>query len=134
MNPGQAGLTSSSRTASLAPSSKPTGPPGPAPLGKETLDRANNTGACSSGRPAWKGTRCSPPNPKTAVGLHRAAYLLYTLRESLGRTGVLVVGPNPAFIRYVARATSDGPSCHAALYKVGALAEEGARFEDEEAQ
>lgn len=38
---------------------------------------------------------------KTVVGLHRAAYLLYTHREQIARSGVLVVGPNPLFLRYI---------------------------------
>ena len=38
---------------------------------------------------------------KTAVALHRAAYLLYTHRDRLARRGVLVVGPNPTFLRYI---------------------------------
>lgn len=42
-----------------------------------------------------------PGTGKTAVGLHRASWLLYTHRERLGRSGVLVVGPNPTFIEYV---------------------------------
>ena len=42
-----------------------------------------------------------PGTGKTAVGLHRASYLLYTHRDRLGRTGVLVVGPNPTFMEYV---------------------------------
>ncbi len=42
-----------------------------------------------------------PGTGKTAVALHRAAYLLYTHREQLARTGVLVVGPNPVFLRYI---------------------------------
>ena len=42
-----------------------------------------------------------PGTGKTAVGLHRAAWLLYTDRD-LGRQGVLVVGPNETFIRYIA--------------------------------
>src|SRR3954447_17510324 len=41
-----------------------------------------------------------PGTGKTAVGLHRAAWLLYTNPE-LGRAGVLVVGPNETFIRYI---------------------------------
>ena len=44
----------------------------------------------------------APGTGKTAVGLHRAAYLLYTYRERLHRAGVLVVGPNAAFLRYIA--------------------------------
>jgi DNA helicase IV len=42
-----------------------------------------------------------PGTGKTAVALHRAAYLLYTHRERLARRGVLVVGPNPTFLRYI---------------------------------
>ena len=38
---------------------------------------------------------------KTAVALHRAAYLLYTHRDRLARRGVLVIGPNPTFLRYI---------------------------------
>jgi DNA helicase IV len=40
-----------------------------------------------------------PGTGKTAVGLHRASYLLYTHRSELRR--ILVVGPNPAFMEYV---------------------------------
>lgn len=43
----------------------------------------------------------APGTGKTAVGLHRAAYLLYTHGSQLARTGVLVVGPNRAFLRYI---------------------------------
>jgi DNA helicase IV len=42
-----------------------------------------------------------PGTGKTAVALHRAAYLLYTYRERLSRNGVLLVGPNPLFLRYI---------------------------------
>jgi len=42
-----------------------------------------------------------PGTGKTAVALHRAAYLLYTHRDLLARTGVLVVGPNAVFLRYI---------------------------------
>ena len=41
----------------------------------------------------------APGTGKTAVGLHRAAYLLYLHRERLRRSGVLVVGPNRAFLQ-----------------------------------
>jgi DNA helicase IV len=44
-----------------------------------------------------------PGTGKTAVALHRAAYLLYTYRFPLERQGVLVVGPNPLFLRYIER-------------------------------
>jgi DNA helicase IV len=43
----------------------------------------------------------APGTGKTAVGLHRAAYLLYLHRERLRRSGVLVVGPNRAFLHYI---------------------------------
>ncbi|MHB8191003.1 MAG: HelD family protein [Ferrimicrobium sp.] len=43
----------------------------------------------------------SPGTGKTAVALHRAAYLLYTYRWRLERQGVLVVGPSRSFVRYV---------------------------------
>jgi DNA helicase IV len=42
-----------------------------------------------------------PGTGKTAVALHRAAYLLYTHRDRLARSGVLLVGPNPLFLRYI---------------------------------
>ncbi len=44
----------------------------------------------------------APGTGKTAVGLHRAAYLLYTHPDRLKRGGVLVIGPNRAFLSYVA--------------------------------
>src|SRR3982751_4375159 len=43
----------------------------------------------------------APGTGKTAVGLHRAAYLLYLHRERLKRSGVLIVGPNTAFLHYI---------------------------------
>src|SRR4051794_20831038 len=42
-----------------------------------------------------------PGTGKTAVALHRAAYLLYSHRDTLSRSGVLVVGPNAVFLRYI---------------------------------
>jgi DNA helicase IV len=50
------------------------------------------------------GTVCvqgGPGTGKTAVGLHRVAYLLYAHRERLARTGTLVVGPNASFLHYI---------------------------------
>ncbi|GGQ34260.1 HelD family protein [Streptosporangium pseudovulgare] len=50
------------------------------------------------------GTVCvqgAPGTGKTAVGLHRAAYLLFTHREKLARSGVMIVGPNRAFLAYI---------------------------------
>ena len=43
----------------------------------------------------------APGTGKTAVGLHRAAWLLYAFRERLARTGVLVIGPNRAFLDHI---------------------------------
>ncbi len=42
-----------------------------------------------------------PGTGKTVVALHRAAYLLYTYRKQLARRGVLIVGPNRTFMRYI---------------------------------
>ena len=42
-----------------------------------------------------------PGTGKTAVALHRVAYLLYSHRERMARSGVLLVGPNPGFLDYV---------------------------------
>ncbi|WP_277441222.1 AAA family ATPase [Streptomyces sp. SPB162] len=50
------------------------------------------------------GTVCvqgAPGTGKTAVGLHRVAYLLYAHRERLARTGTLVIGPNQSFLQYI---------------------------------
>ena len=50
------------------------------------------------------GTVCvqgAPGTGKTAVGLHRVAYLLYAHRERLARTGTLVIGPNRSFLHYI---------------------------------
>ncbi|QKT09107.1 AAA family ATPase [Gordonia sp. X0973] len=44
-----------------------------------------------------------PGTGKTAVALHRAAYLLYTHRDLLARSGVLILGPNPEFLRYISQ-------------------------------
>ncbi|CAM5401991.1 HelD family protein [Streptomyces fumanus] len=44
----------------------------------------------------------APGTGKTAVGLHRAAYLLYTHPQRIRRGGLLVLGPNRAFLRYIA--------------------------------
>jgi DNA helicase IV len=43
----------------------------------------------------------APGTGKTAVGLHRVAYLLYAHAQRLGRGGVLVIGPNQAFLAYI---------------------------------
>ena len=43
----------------------------------------------------------APGTGKTAVGLHRAAWLLYAFRDRLSRSGVLVIGPNRAFLEHI---------------------------------
>ncbi|MEU6218351.1 ATP-binding domain-containing protein [Streptomyces sp. NPDC047022] len=55
-------------------------------------------------RGGLSGTVCvqgGPGTGKTAVGLHRVAYLLYAYRERLARTGTLVIGPNKSFLHYI---------------------------------
>ncbi|MFD8380725.1 HelD family protein [Streptomyces sp. NPDC059679] len=50
------------------------------------------------------GTVCvqgAPGTGKTAVGLHRVAYLLYAHRDRLARSGTLVIGPNRSFLHYI---------------------------------
>jgi DNA helicase IV len=43
----------------------------------------------------------APGTGKTAVGLHRVAYLLYAHRDRMRRGGVLVIGPSAAFLDYI---------------------------------
>ena len=43
----------------------------------------------------------APGTGKTAVGLHRVAYLLYAYKEQVRRRGVVMVGPNRAFLSYI---------------------------------
>lgn len=45
----------------------------------------------------------APGTGKTAVALHRAAYLLYTWRELLEKSGVLIIGPNDRFLSYISQ-------------------------------
>ncbi|GAA3055415.1 HelD family protein [Actinokineospora globicatena] len=57
-------------------------------------------------RAPWRGVTeitGGPGTGKTAVALHRVAYLLYRDRRRMGGTGVLVVGPSPAFTSYISR-------------------------------
>ncbi|WP_114722884.1 ATP-binding domain-containing protein [Rhodococcus sp. AG1013] len=44
-----------------------------------------------------------PGTGKTAVALHRAAYLLYTYRQQLEKAGVLIIGPNATFLDYISQ-------------------------------
>ncbi|MGB3444334.1 MAG: UvrD-helicase domain-containing protein [Actinophytocola sp.] len=57
-------------------------------------------------RAPWKGVTeitGGPGTGKTAVALHRVAYLLYRDRRRMGGAGVLVIGPSPAFTSYISR-------------------------------
>ena len=54
-----------------------------------------------SGLPGVLVVQGGPGTGKTAVALHRAAFLLYTHREQLSKRGVLIVGPNATFLRYI---------------------------------
>jgi DNA helicase IV len=57
-------------------------------------------------RAPWKGVTeitGGPGTGKTAVALHRVAYLLYRDRRRMGGSGVLVIGPSPAFTSYISR-------------------------------
>jgi DNA helicase IV len=61
-----------------------------------------------------------PGTGKTAVALHRAAYLLYTHRH-LAERGVLVVGPNPTFLGYISQVLPGLGETNVLLRTVGAL-------------
>ncbi|MEV6804101.1 AAA family ATPase [Streptomyces sp. NPDC051132] len=66
----------------------------------------------------------APGTGKTAVGLHRAAYLLYTHPRRLQRSGLLILGPNRTFLRYIAEVL---PSLGEAGVRQSTLLEEIAR-------
>ena len=59
----------------------------------EIIRRAAATTMCVQG---------APGTGKTAVGLHRAAWLLYNYAEHLRKSGVLIIGPNEGFLSYIA--------------------------------
>src|SRR5919107_159105 len=56
-----------------------------------------------SGLPGVLVVQGGPGTGKTAVALHRAAYLLYTYRAQLTKQGVLILGPNATFLRYISQ-------------------------------
>ena len=62
-----------------------------------------------------------PGTGKTVAALHRAAYLLYTHRRVLERRGVLIVGPNPSFLRYVSDVLPSLGETDAVMRTVGEL-------------
>ncbi|MDO5031799.1 AAA family ATPase [Corynebacterium sp.] len=62
-----------------------------------------------------------PGTGKTAVALHRVAYLLYTHREQLASTGVLIVGPNRTFLDYISRVLPELGETGVVLSTIGTL-------------
>lgn len=62
-----------------------------------------------------------PGTGKTAVALHRVAYLLYTWREQLAKTGVLVIGPNPVFLDYISHVLPELGETGVVLSTIGDL-------------
>ncbi|WP_396349514.1 HelD family protein [Corynebacterium sp.] len=62
-----------------------------------------------------------PGTGKTAVALHRVAYLLYTHRELLSATGVLIVGPNSSFLDYISRVLPELGETGVVLSTIGGL-------------
>jgi DNA helicase IV len=75
----------------------------------------------------------APGTGKTAVGLHRAAFILYRMREARARGGVLVVGPNRAFMRYIERVLPSLGETTVVQSPVDALASVHVRTDDESA-
>ncbi|MBB4714234.1 DNA helicase IV [Streptomyces luteogriseus] len=68
----------------------------------------------------------APGTGKTAVGLHRAAYLLYTHPQRIRRGGLLILGPNRTFLSYIAEVL---PALGETGVRQSTLAEEIARCE-----
>lgn len=66
----------------------------------ETIQREQDTIIRSTHRGVLV-VQGGPGTGKTAVALHRAAYLLYTYRKQLDKAGVLVIGPNATFLDYI---------------------------------
>jgi DNA helicase IV len=71
-----------------------------------------------------------PGTGKTAVALHRAAYLLFTHRHRLERDGVLVIGPNQLFLRYISQVLPALGESGVALSTVSGLVDVRVRGED----
>ncbi|MEU8132894.1 HelD family protein [Streptodolium elevatio] len=63
--------------------------------------------------------RGGPGTGKTAVALHRVAYLLFRHRQRFGSRGVLVVGPNPRFTAYIERVLPSLGEGGAVLHSLG---------------
>ncbi|WP_214414973.1 HelD family protein [Sphaerisporangium fuscum] len=62
-----------------------------------------------------------PGTGKTVAALHRAAYLLYAHRDTLRRRGVLIIGPNPVFLRYIGQVLPSLGETDVVLTTVGEL-------------
>ncbi|MDU0478522.1 ATP-binding domain-containing protein [Staphylococcus chromogenes] len=62
-----------------------------------------------------------PGTGKTAVALHRIAYLLYTWREQLAKTGVLIIGPNEVFLEYISHVLPELGETGVVLSTVGQM-------------
>jgi len=62
-----------------------------------------------------------PGTGKTVAALHRAAYLLYTHRQVLERRGVLVIGPNATFLRYISQVLPSLGETDVVLHTLGDL-------------
>ncbi|MCF4007045.1 AAA family ATPase [Corynebacterium uropygiale] len=62
-----------------------------------------------------------PGTGKTAVALHRVAYLMYTWREQLSHTGVLIIGPNRTFLDYISHVLPELGETGTVLSTVGDL-------------
>jgi DNA helicase IV len=75
----------------------------------------------------------APGTGKTAVGLHRAAWLLYSFRERLDRSGVLVVGPNRAFLDHIAAVLPSLGELRVAHATIDSLLDHGAVRASEDA-
>ena len=68
----------------------------------ETIQREQDLIIRDNGRGAMV-VQGGPGTGKTAVALHRVAWLLYTHRDQLAKTGVLILGPNTTFLEYISR-------------------------------
>lgn len=62
-----------------------------------------------------------PGTGKTAVALHRVAYLLYTWRDQLAKSGVLIIGPNKTFLEYISHVLPELGETGVVLSTVGEL-------------
>src|SRR6202044_4897 len=62
-----------------------------------------------------------PGTGKTVAALHRAAFLLYTHRRTLERRGVLVIGPNATFLRYIGQVLPSLGETDVVLHTLGDL-------------